>query len=719
MRERRTSQHHFIHVRIVPPVSGATSTTTTVTTSVTSAANGAGSGPSYAGCGDIVRSQQLQWSSTFGNLHKAQRVAAVEGLYGNQAGANNSSKQQTSTGKPKHLHQNHLAYITDNKLLSTATSTTLPHLNPGEGAGRHIHGKYHQDHGELQGAATLPHLHPSDSVTNTSGIHSSSSYTAVPSGLHSDRSRKEDNSHRSHVTPSDALRLYRGKMSAYEQTEILDFPEVYFLGLEAKKIDATPGAASNNGYDDDSGSYIKVLHDHLAYRYEVLEVLGKGSFGQVVKCYDHKTDLLVAVKIIRNKKRFHHQALVEVKLLDSLRRKDKDNQFNIIHMIEYFYFRSHLCITFELLGINLYELIKKNNFQGFTITLIRRFAFSLLQCLKLLQREKIIHCDLKPENILLRQKGQSTIKVIDFGSSCYEHQRVYTYIQSRFYRSPEVILGLPYSMPIDMWSLGCILAELYTGYPLYPGENEVEQLACIMEILGMPPSSLLDQATRRRLFFDSKGNPRCLTNSKGKKRRVASKDLQQAIKTSDANFLDFVRRCLEWDPNLRMTPEEALQHEWIKEAWGSRRDRVSRALNKRSSAQSPDSLFLHPGHPHHQYGAAGQVDPFKAPTQLPGKDKLRSDDWKVSMKERKSANYKTLRQREPPVGASAETVEDDAGASDKGGKKLSETAQPVVDQIDELNPAGGADGKSGVDFQSQEAEGASGEVDTFFPPIFK
>ena len=78
---------------------------------------------------------------------------------------------------------------------------------------------------------------------------------------------------------------------------------------------------------------------------------------------------------------------------------------------------------------------------------------------------------------------------------------MYTYIQSRFYRSPEVILGLPYSMPIDMWSLGCILAELFTGYPLFPGENEVEQLACIMEIQGLPPQNILDQATRRRLFF--------------------------------------------------------------------------------------------------------------------------------------------------------------------------------------------------------------------------
>ncbi|RWS01318.1 dual specificity tyrosine-phosphorylation-regulated kinase 2-like protein [Dinothrombium tinctorium] len=105
------------------------------------------------------------------------------------------------------------------------------------------------------------------------------------------------------------------------------------------------------------------------------------------------------------------------------------------------------------------------------------------------------------ENILLRHKGGSSIKVIDFGSSCFAHQRVYTYIQSRFYRAPEVVLGLPYGPAIDIWSLGCILAELYTGYPLFPGENEADQLSCIMEILGTPPSSVLESATRRRLFF--------------------------------------------------------------------------------------------------------------------------------------------------------------------------------------------------------------------------
>ncbi|CAF3458002.1 unnamed protein product, partial [Rotaria sp. Silwood2] len=145
--------------------------------------------------------------------------------------------------------------------------------------------------------------------------------------------------------------------------------------------------------------------------------------------------------------------------------------------------------------INLYELIKKNNYQGFSVHLVRRFANSLLQCLRVMFREKIIHCDLKPENILLRQKGSSSIKVIDFGSGCFQAQRIYTYIQSRFYRAPEIILGVPYTPAIDMWSLGCILVELFTGYPIFPGENEQEQLSMIMEVVDVPPNHVLEQGT--------------------------------------------------------------------------------------------------------------------------------------------------------------------------------------------------------------------------------
>ena len=81
---------------------------------------------------------------------------------------------------------------------------------------------------------------------------------------------------------------------------------------------------------------------------------------------------------------------------------------------------------------------------------------------------------MKPENILLKAPNKSGIKVIDFGSSCFEAERIYTYIQSRFYRAPEIILGIPYTPAIDMWSFGCVLAELYTGFPLFPGENEAE-----------------------------------------------------------------------------------------------------------------------------------------------------------------------------------------------------------------------------------------------------
>lgn len=213
--------------------------------------------------------------------------------------------------------------------------------------------------------------------------------------------------------------------------------------------------------------------------------------------------------------------------------------------------------------MNLYEFIKIHDFKGFSIKLIRRFTKQLLNSLILLKSKQVIHCDLKPENILLAHPAQSEIKVIDFGSSCLENERVYTYIQSRFYRSPEVILGMTYGMPIDMWSLGCILAELLTGYPIFPGENEQEQLAYIMEIFGPPDKHLIEKSTRKKLFFDSLGKPRLTVSSKGKRRRPSSKTLQQALKNDDEPFLDFLTRCLKWDPDRRLKPEDAIHHEFI------------------------------------------------------------------------------------------------------------------------------------------------------------
>ncbi|RDW82146.1 hypothetical protein BP6252_03258 [Coleophoma cylindrospora] len=374
---------------------------------------------------------------------------------------------------------------------------------------------------------------------------------------------------RKRATPKDrvtaAQAIQAASLNIYERGEIVDYKEVYFCGTQnaAKHVGELSSENANFGYDDDRGDYSIVPGDHLSYRYEIIDVLGKGSFGQVVRCIDHKTGGLVAIKIIRNKKRFHQQALVEVNILQKLREWDPKNRHSMVNFTQSFYFRGHLCISTELLDMNLYEFIKSNSFRGFSLKIVRRFTKQMLSSLLLLKHHKVIHCDLKPENILLAHPLHSEIKVIDFGSSCFENEKVYTYIQSRFYRSPEVILGMTYGMPIDMWSLGCILAELFTGVPIFPGENEQEQLACIMEVFGPPEKHLIEKSTRKKLFFDSLGKPRLTVSSKGRRRRPSSKTLTQVLKCDDEAFLDFLTKCLRWDPERRMKPDEAVRHEFI------------------------------------------------------------------------------------------------------------------------------------------------------------
>lgn len=492
-------------------------------------------------------------------------------------GQSGSGSKTTSNAKSVVLPP--LTSTTTHKNSDVSSSTT------GHG---HSHGMPH-----ISGVQVQPlfedrssHRHPQPPQTTT---HTTEPLPPVskqpltgsrPTSIASDRTSGSQQKQR-YLTADQAVKLYGGKLTDFEQQEVHGFPQVYFVGQHAKKRQGVLGGPQNGGYDDEAGTYLVSAHDHVAYRYEVLKVLGKGSFGQVLKAYDHKTQTHIALKIVRNEKRFHRQAQEEIKILEHLRRQDKDGTHNIVHLLDHFNFRNHVCITFELLSMNLYELIKKNKFQGFSLALVRKFAHSILQCLDCLYRNRIIHCDLKPENILLKQPGRSGIKVIDFGSSCYDYQRVYTYIQSRFYRAPEVILGAKYGMSIDMWSFGCILAELLTGYPLFPGEDEGDQLACMMEVLGTPPAKLLDTSKRTRTFFSSKGYPRycSVTNgadgttvfSGGRSRRgkyrgpPASKEISKALKVcDDPLFIDFLQRCLEWDPAARMTPPQALRHGWLR-----------------------------------------------------------------------------------------------------------------------------------------------------------
>ena len=199
--------------------------------------------------------------------------------------------------------------------------------------------------------------------------------------------------------------------------------------------------------------------------------------------------------------------------------------------------------------------------------MIRRFVIQLLYSLKYLKAFEIIHCDLKPENILLKEPNKSGLKIIDFGSSTFHNEKVYTYIQSRFYRAPEIMLGIPYDCAIDMWSFGCIAAELYIGYPIFPGDSEGDQLSRIIEMCGMPSEKVMAISTRKAKFFheDDKGNymPVMSKNSRGKHRKVNGKPLRLVMGDEDPHFTDFVCKCLEIDPSARMTPDEALKHVWV------------------------------------------------------------------------------------------------------------------------------------------------------------
>lgn len=364
------------------------------------------------------------------------------------------------------------------------------------------------------------------------------------------------------MSSQQALENFKNLLTDFETTEILQYKEIFFIGPSAKKI-LMNLTGTNYGYDNEKGDYKIVVNDHVDYRYEVLAGLGKGSFGQVCKCFDHKTKETVALKIIKNQKKFHRQGMVEVKILNHLRSQDPGDNYNVVRIKNSFLFRNHLCITFELLSMNLYEYIKLYSFQQMPMPLISSFALQILNALQYSDSLGIIHCDLKPENILLVSPEKSALKIIDYGSGCYLSERIYTYIQSRFYRAPEIMLGIPYTSSIDMWSFACVLVEVRTGTPLFPGENEMEQFARILEVLGTPPNSMIAASPRKKVFFDSKNKPKPFQNSRGKVRIPGTRPLQDVIGTEDVTFLSFISDILCWDPQLRPTPTDAIRHPFI------------------------------------------------------------------------------------------------------------------------------------------------------------
>nr|CDS17899.1 homeodomain interacting protein kinase 3 [Echinococcus granulosus] len=274
------------------------------------------------------------------------------------------------------------------------------------------------------------------------------------------------------------------------------------------KVSTTSTLKSNSRTSGNDGDYNIVVGEVLrssSENYEVLSFLGRGTFGQVVKCQCRSSNRIVAIKILKNHPSYLRQGNVEVQILQTLSQHDTE-MHNIVRAIECFQHRNHMCLVFELLEQNLYEFLKSNNFRPLDLREIRPIAQQVLTALSKLRNLGLIHADLKPENIMLVCPTDGImryrVKVIDFGSACHSSKAVQnTYLQSRYYRAPEILLGLPFNEAIDMWSLGCVIAELFLGWPLYPGSSEYDQIRYIVETQGLPPRDLLKMAGKAGRFF--------------------------------------------------------------------------------------------------------------------------------------------------------------------------------------------------------------------------
>lgn len=341
-----------------------------------------------------------------------------------------------------------------------------------------------------------------------------------------------------------------------------------------------------------------IVGSHIGFRYKILEIMGKGSFGMCLKVDDYGeklkskisnltnsnsvstsinqnyndsngTSTMKCLKILRSKSKVTAQGKTEVSLLQYVLQKDSGDTSNIVRMERSFMIRGHLAIVFELLSMNLYELICRYSRSSYASTegrcmplsLIRKLSVQILNALLFLHSHHIIHADIKPENILLKNPTKSGIKVIDLGSSCFIEERIYSYIQSRFYRAPEVMMGYPYGYGIDIWSMGCVLAELYTGRPLFPGENEADQMRMFVEVLGKPSDRYIQMAPRGREFYE-RGELKSVCFGRHRK-IIRNRPLECILGCKDRTFVDFIKKCLAWDVNERLTAETALDHPWM------------------------------------------------------------------------------------------------------------------------------------------------------------
>ncbi|KAJ9119026.1 hypothetical protein QFC22_003515 [Naganishia vaughanmartiniae] len=267
--------------------------------------------------------------------------------------------------------------------------------------------------------------------------------------------------------------------------------------------------------DDKDGHYIVTPGSYFGpqHKFRIIRLLGQGTFGKVVEATERGKSLhKVAVKIIRAVPKYREAAGIEIRVLRTLRDNDPENTHKCIHLLDTFDWRNHICLVTPLYGQSVFDFLKENKFQPFPEKHIQSFAASLLDSLKFLHRLNLIHTDLKPENILLvsnayyqtgerraNAKGRhilrdTEIRLIDFGSATFDNEFHSSVVSTRHYRAPEIILGLGWSFPCDLFSVGCILVEFYTGDALFQTHDNLEHLAMMEVVMGKMPLPIANRA---------------------------------------------------------------------------------------------------------------------------------------------------------------------------------------------------------------------------------
>ncbi|ONM14247.1 hypothetical protein ZEAMMB73_Zm00001d002418 [Zea mays] len=411
-----------------------------------------------------------------------------------------------------------------------------------------------------------PPWRPSDSTAFGRFAAAASPPEASPSASANGAAARVSSLHGVRRKPSVA-RLTAGIIQTYLQCD----PEFkYSEVLNPKRFLTNPSTpAHNDGLDNANWDLILYVNLELVNkmsnrRFIVKEMLGQGTFGQVVKCWDTETNDYVAVKVIKNQPAFYHQAIMEVSLLRTLNQKfDPDDQHNIVRMLDYLSFQNHLCIAFEMLGQNLYELLKRNHLRGLKLKYVQAFSKQILDAMVVMREAGIIHCDLKPENILLAPSVTTAaeVKVIDFGSACLEGKTVYSYIQSRYYRSPEVLLGYPGQPPDELLREAKNTARFFKHVgSIYPGNEAPTGLCSAYKSLSEEDVEVRDSKKPQmgKWYFPHLKLDKLICTYPWN-----NSELTETEKMDRLGLVDFLKGLLEFDPNKRWSPLQALYHPFI------------------------------------------------------------------------------------------------------------------------------------------------------------